>query len=127
MRFAPLFTLATTILLAAEGAARGQNAEHPVMEIVSFRLNPGITEAAFLAAAQGTAAMVASQPGFVRRALMQDAAGQWTDLVTWQSLPAAHAAAAAVMADPAFAPFAAAIDMGSLTMRHQPIRWQMGD
>lgn len=127
MRFAPVFTRATPILHAAEGAARGQAAEPPVLEIVSFRLSPGITDVAFLAAARGTAALVAAQPGFIRRSLARDEAGIWTDLITWQSLPHATAAAQTVPADPAFAPFGAAIDMGSVEMRHLPILWQMGD
>jgi hypothetical protein len=127
MRFAILPFLATCIAFAPADTARGQGNNGPVMEIVTFRLIPGTTDADFLAAAKGTEAMVATQPGFIRRSLLRDEAGQWTDTVEWQSLGAAHAAANVLMADPAFAPFGGAIDMSSLSMRHVPILWQMGD
>jgi Antibiotic biosynthesis monooxygenase len=127
MRFVIFPLLAAAITLAPADTARGQTTDGPVMEIVTFRLNPGITDAAFLAAARGTEAMVATQPGFIRRALLRDDTGEWTDTVEWQSLTLAHAAAETLMADPAFAPFGGAIDMTSLTMRHVPILWQMGD
>ncbi len=99
----------------------------PVMEVVTFHLIPGITDAAFLKAAKGTEIIVAAQPGFIRRHLLRDETGQWTDSVEWQNLAAAHAAAETVVTDAAFAPFGGAIDMSRLTMRHIPILWQMGD
>ncbi len=115
------------IAFAPADMAHGQSTANPVMEIVTFRLTPGITDAAFLAAAQATQAMVAAQPGFLRRNLLRDDTGEWTDTVAWASLAAAHAGAETVVRDPSFAPFGAAIDMTSLTMRHVPILWQMGD
>lgn len=127
MRFAHLPIFAACIALAPADTARGQPTDGPVLEVVTFRLAPGITDAAFLAAAKGTAAVVAARSGFVRRSLLRDETGQWTDIVEWQSLAQAHAAAEAVVTDPAFAPFGAAIDMNGLTLRHLPILWQMGD
>ncbi|NJS37796.1 MAG: hypothetical protein HC783_00955, partial [Rhodobacteraceae bacterium] len=52
MRFI-LPALSLMILLSPTDAARGEGAaaEGAVMEIVSFRLTPGATDAAFLAAA----------------------------------------------------------------------------
>lgn len=128
MRFA---IPAPIVAFAAADMARGQSTDtpviEPVMEIVTFRLTPGITDAAFLAAAMDTGAMVAAQPGFLRRSLLRDDTGEWTDTVAWASLAAAHAAAETVVHDPSFASFGAAIDMTGLTMRHVPILWQMGD
>jgi hypothetical protein len=126
MRFARLPLLASFVAFAPEGMARGETTAGPVMEIVTFRLTPGISEAAFLVAAKDTGALVAAQPGFIRRSLLRDDAGLWTDAIEWHSLTAAHTAAQTVTADPSFAPFGAAIDMTSLTMRHVPILWQMG-
>jgi hypothetical protein len=108
MRFVILPLFAATIAFAAADTARGQG-DGPVMEIVTFRLTPGTSDADFIAAAKGTEGMVAAQPGFIRRSLLRDEAGVWT-----------------LMVDPAFAPFGAAIDMTSLNMRHLPILWQMG-
>jgi hypothetical protein len=127
MRFALFPVLAACIAFVPADTARGEGGAGPVMEIVTFRLVAGVADAAFLAAAAGTGAMVAAQPGFVRRRLLRDEAGLWTDSVEWQSLGAAHAAAETLMTVPAFAPFMAAIDMSSLTLRHIPILWQIGD
>jgi hypothetical protein len=98
----------------------------PVAEIVTFRLFAGTTPDAFRALAQATGPAVARQPGFLRRTLSADPDGLWTDHVEWTDMESAMAAATAVMADPAFAPFAAAIDMQTLTMRHAPVVWTQG-
>lgn len=90
-----------------------------VIEYVTFSLIPGTDEAAFLAAARGTEALVRRQPGFLSRQLSRGADGRWTDAVTWASLAEAEAAPQAVMADPDFAPFMALIDGPSATMRHE--------
>lgn len=96
-----------------------------VLEIVNFRLTPGTPDAAFLDAAQATAQPLRAQPGFQRRILIRAADGTWADHVHWASLPQAMAAAEALMADPAFGPFMALIDAASVTMRHEPVLWQM--
>lgn len=113
--------------LAPADAQQGGGVTGPVMEVVRFRLAAGIEEAAFLDAARATEAPLARQPGFVSRRLVLGDGGLWTDLVEWQSLAAAQAGAEAMMADPAFAPFVAAIDHASIVMQHPAIRWQMGD
>ncbi len=127
MRFAILPFLAVGIAFGAADTARGQGIAGPVMEIVSFRLNPGIADKDFLQAARATEGPVAAQSGFIRRSLLRDETGLWTDTVEWQSQAQATAAADIVMADPAFAPFGSAIDMATIQMRHTPILWQMGD
>ncbi|MXQ07741.1 hypothetical protein GQ651_07770 [Alphaproteobacteria bacterium GH1-50] len=104
--------------ITAEGAG-------PVLEIVTFRLLDGTDEAAFLTAAAGTEALLRERGSLVRRALVRDADGLWTDVVEWTSIEAAMAAAEAVMSHPDFAPFGAMIDPGTVTMRHAPIRWRM--
>ena len=97
----------------------------PVLEIVSFRLADATSDVAFLDAAQATAQPLRAQPGFQRRILVRAADGTWTDHVHWASLPQAMAAAEALMVDPAFGPFMALIDAASVTMRHEPVLWQM--
>jgi antibiotic biosynthesis monooxygenase (ABM) superfamily enzyme len=93
--------------------------ETTVIEYVTFALVPGADEAAFLAAARGTEALVRRQPGFLSRQLSRGPDGRWTDAVTWVSMAEAEAAPQAVMADPAFAPFMALIDGPSAQMRHE--------
>ncbi|MBL9051252.1 MAG: hypothetical protein JNK19_14165 [Tabrizicola sp.] len=97
----------------------------PVIEYVTFQLVPGADEAAFLASARGTEALVRRQPGFVARRLSKGPDGRWTDAVTWESLAQAEAAPAAVMADPDFAPFMALIDGPSAQMRHESLAYAM--
>lgn len=96
-----------------------------VIEYVTFSLVPGATEAAFLAAAKGTEALVRRQPGFVSRRLSQGSDGRWTDAVTWASLAEAEAAPLVVMADPDFHPFMALIDGPSAQMRHETLALTM--
>lgn len=92
-----------------------------VIEYVTFTLVPGAEEAAFLAAARATEALVRRQPGFVARRLSSGTDGRWTDAVTWSSLAEAEAAASAVMSDRDFAPFMALIDGPSAEMRHETL------
>ena len=126
MRFAflPLFAACTP--RAPADSARGGSAV-PVTEVVTFRLIPGVSDPDFVGHARSTEAALAAQPGFLRRSLLRDASGLWTDLVAWRSLTDAEAAARAMMTDAGFAPFMAAIDMGSVRMQHLAVLWQMGD
>jgi len=96
-----------------------------VAEIVTFRLVAGSTAEAFVDAARATEPLLQAQPGFLRRRLTRGADGIWTDFVEWRDLPAAHAAAEAVMQAPAFAPFMALIDGPSVTLRHDAVALAM--
>ncbi len=124
MRILSFGLLSCLILLTPADAARGGPAE-PVLEVVTFRLMPGVSGAEFLAAAQATKPALAGQPGFIRRRLLYDADGVWTDLIEWQSLTEAQAAAERVMQMPEFGPFMAAIDPSSIEMAHRAVVWQM--
>lgn len=107
--------------------ARGNRTNGRILEHVTFRVKPELTEAMFLAAAMATEAIVAAQPGFVRRRLLCGPDGLWSDLVEWNTLAAATTAAEAILVDPSFAPFGGAIVGASVTMLHLPILWSMGD
>jgi len=125
MRLLP--ALALTLLLSPADLARadGTPTDSPVMEIVTFRLVAETSDTTFLAAAQGTATSLKEQPGFLGRSLTRSDDGLWTDHVLWSSMAAATAAAKAMMAEPAFAPFMALIDGPTVTMRHDPLLWRM--
>jgi hypothetical protein len=97
----------------------------PVQEVARFRLLQGAGKAAFLAAARATAAPLRRQPGFLRRTLVRNEDGIWTDQIDWADRPSADRATAAMMGEPAFQPFMALIDMESLTMDHPALLWQM--
>ncbi|WP_435258764.1 hypothetical protein ACSBLW_03025 [Thioclava sp. FR2] len=110
---------------SARAASGADTMVSPVLEMVSFRLEQGATDTAFLAAAKATEAPLRCQPGFLRRSLVGAPDGTWTDLVEWTDMGAAQAGAQAMMAEPAFQPFMALIDMGSVSMGHPVIRWRM--
>jgi len=117
----------TITFAPSDARAGGMAAPQPIAEIVTFRLMPGIEEAAFLSAAQATAAPVAAQPGFLRRSLSRDETGLWTDYVEWADQQSARAAMQAVMRLPEFAPFSAAIDPEGMVIRHAVVLSQKGD
>ena len=121
----PFLTLAAITLCMAPADALRAEAPVPVLEIVSFRLNSGISENAFLDAAAGTEAMLRERGALIRRYLVRDAGGLWTDVIEWSSMSAALEAAEAVMQHPDFAPFGGMIDETSVDMRHATIRWRM--
>jgi hypothetical protein len=96
----------------------------PIVELVSFRLTDGITPEAFLARAETTQALVSSKAGFLRRALLCDETGVWTDMVEWQSHAAALQAAETLMQNAEFLDFCSAIDTESVKMQHLPMLWR---
>jgi hypothetical protein len=106
-------------------ADSGRGAQASCVEVVTFRLVPGTETAAFLQAARATEAPLRGQPGFLRRRLVEGADGQWTDWVEWRDCPSAHAAAEAMMAEPAFGPFMAMIAMDTMVMRHEALAFAM--
>jgi hypothetical protein len=124
----PLVALSMTLVLAPPDARAGSaETTGPVAEIVTFRLLPGIDDAAFLTAARATEAPIARQPGFLHRTLSRDETGLWTDYVEWTDLASANAAAQAVMALPELGPFFAAVEPEGTVIRHAPILWQMSN
>ncbi len=122
--FLPLCAAMSWMPLAAP-ANGGRGGAASCVEVVTFRLVEGGDPAEFLAAARATEAPLRTQPGFLRRRLVQGADGQWTDWVEWRDAAAAQAAAEAMMAEPAFGAFVALIDEASLVMRHETVIFAM--
>ncbi len=112
MAFAP-------VDMAAAGTGE---AESPVLEIVTFRLNDGVDQVEFLSAAEGTERLLRERGALVRRFLTVDDDGIWTDVIDWQSLPEALTAAEEVLRHPDFAPFGSMIDGSTVSMpRRNPL------
>ncbi len=88
------------------------------VEIVQFRLKPGVDEDAFLAAAADTQAAIARLPGLLARELLRGEDGLWVDVVHWRSEAEALAAAAAFATMPEVTSFVAMIDETTMTMQH---------
>jgi hypothetical protein len=90
-----------------------------ITEVVVYSLKSGVSRPAFLEAAAASQRWLQSQPGFLSRELLEDAAqGAWVDLVRWSSLSEAHGASAKLVKEPGLAPFLQAIAEASIRMVH---------
>ncbi len=91
--------------------------EGKVLELVVFKLNEGVTAEHLLATVDPVSEWIAEQPGFVSRQLAHDAEGErWVDVVWWETLDDAKAAAERAMSSESCAPMFALIDMESTLM-----------
>lgn len=90
----------------------------PTVEMVQFRLKPGVDQDAFLTAVADAQAALGRMPGFVSREVLKNDDGLWVDLVHWQSYDQALAAAEAFGSHPELAAFGALIDETQMTMLH---------
>ena len=98
-------------------------AQPQVAEIVTFRLNEGVSDAAYLELNQSSHEYLSGVSGFVSRRLSKGPDGSWTDYTVWQHMDAAEAAQAGFMAQD-FAPaMVGAIDSDTLRMQHQTVLW----
>ena len=93
-----------------------------LIEITTFRLAGGASDAGFVAADERMQTEFAyQQPGIVRRTTARGADGEWVVVTLWASAEAADAALAASASDPAAAAFAATLDTSSVrTARYEP-------
>ena len=90
------------------------------LEIVTFRLKPG-TEAGFVANNGIMTDWLARQPGFLSRQLGRREDGTWVDIVRWQSMEQARAAADRIMAEIGGSDAVQAIDLASVDMSHAEV------
>ena len=65
----------------------------PVLETVRYRIKPGITQEAAVQAWQDSQSFARAQRGFLSRKLAVTDDGEFLDLVEWQSMKDAKAAA----------------------------------
>lgn len=93
-----------------------QNAK--IVEIVLFKPAPEVSEADVLKTTAMMQAKVVTMPGYIDRQLLKNSDGQWVDLVWWESLEQAQAAAEAIMGDEDLAPYMFVFDNGEMTMLH---------
>ena len=95
------------------------SSEGPVLELVVFKLRAGATREQLLGTVDPVSEWIGRQPGFVSRTLCQDGEGErWIDVVWWESMADAHAAAELAMSSESCAPMFALIDMESTLMLH---------
>ncbi|HYO61633.1 MAG TPA: hypothetical protein VEU29_07015 [Actinomycetota bacterium] len=90
-----------------------------VVEIAIFKTKPEVTRDQLLETVDAVSGWAQAQPGFVSRDLTYSAeSDSWIDVVWWESLDAAHAAAEAAMTSESCAPMFAAIDLEGTQMLH---------
>lgn len=98
------------------------------IEVVLFKLKPGVEDMTFVAAAEAMLPDLRTVPGFVRRELLRGDEDLWVDVVHWRSLSEALAAMDLMMTQPSAGPFMAALDEQSIEMLHlQQVHVDEGD
>ncbi len=96
----------------------------PAIEMVTFQLADGVTENRFLAAAVEATIFLRACPGFQGRTLGQhpEDATRWLDLVYWEGLEYALAAAEGFTTSPHTTTFLNAIQPETVVMSHFVVR-----
>ena len=90
-----------------------------ILELVVFELSEGATREQLLATVEPVSEWIKSQPGFISRELSYaPEADKWIDMVRWQSLQDAHAAAELAMDSETCAPMFALINFDTMLMLH---------
>ncbi|MBB3993867.1 hypothetical protein GGR95_001498 [Sulfitobacter undariae] len=93
----------------------------PVIETVTFKLNPGVSRDEFAKAAQAISAFASKREGFISRRLSCTNDGLWIEHIEWASLEAAQSAAAAIGTDPTLENCMSAIHGPSVTLHHSDL------
>lgn len=93
-----------------------------ILELVIFKLNPGVSDEAFISALEATTKDLERQAGFIRRETHKDPNGTWVDMVHWQSREQALKAMDASHTFSSMAAFAAAADFQNAQMLHLDLK-----
>jgi hypothetical protein len=90
-----------------------------VLELVVYKLNEGVSRDQFLGTNDAVSSWISRQPGFISRDLAYDAEGdRWIDVIWWETMENAGAAAELSQTSESCAPMFALIDMESALMLH---------
>lgn len=93
--------------------------EGRVVELAIFKLKEGVSREQLLDTVEAVSEWAKRQPGFVSRDLTySEQDDTWIDVVWWESLDAAHAAAEAAMTSESCAPMFGLIDLEGTQMIH---------
>ena len=112
--------LAGAALFALHGVTHAQKGvDMPVViEIVTFKLGPGTSAAAFQPLDRAVEVQhVSKQPGFISRESAAGDNGEWLVVVHWKSVKDADASMANFATAPAAQAFMAKLDAATMTMR----------
>jgi hypothetical protein len=89
-----------------------------VTEVVLYRLKPDVDRESFLRESSRACRWLEGRPGYLERELMESDDGQWIDVVRWETMEHALAAAADFTQEPDLMPLMEALDPESVQMLH---------
>lgn len=92
-----------------------------VVELVTFKLAEGVSEAQVAATYEGVNSVLLAQPGFHYRSQSHDGKGQWYDVIYWENMDRAKAGSAAFIDSAAGQALCALIDENSCTVLHMDV------
>ncbi len=92
-----------------------------IIEIVSFKLADGVSDADFLRTVPASNVFLEARAGFISRRLSKGDDGTWLEHVEWENLEAAQTASDAFMKDASLKPMMQAIDGANATMGHNTL------
>lgn len=88
------------------------------IEVVIFKAKTGVTDSQLQAAASAITPILSAMPGFIRRDLGESEGGDYMDVIHWQDLAAAEAAAEKVMTIAQCVAFFDLIDQSQMQFMH---------
>jgi hypothetical protein len=89
------------------------------LELVVYELSEGVSREQFIATNGAVSSWIGKQPGFISRELVYDGDGdRWVDVIWWETMEDAHAAAELSQTSESCAPMFALIEMESALMLH---------
>jgi hypothetical protein len=93
--------------------------EGKVLELVVYKLDQSVSREQFLDTNDAVSSWIGRQPGFLSRELVYDGDGdRWVDVIWWETMEDARAAAALSQTSESCAPMFALIDADSVLMLH---------
>ena len=110
--FIAFFSLHSTVSASANCAGK------PVTEVVMFKLAAGASAAEFKLSAVTLEQELKKIPGYQQRSLLQSDTGEWIDIVSWNQLNTAKAAAMSLQENPTAQQFFSHIDPNSVAFNY---------
>ncbi len=118
MRFMSFGIFIAFFSLHSAVSASENCADKPVTEVVTFRLVAEASISEFKISAVSVEKELQKIPGYQRRSLLQSDTGEWIDIVNWNQLTTAKAAAVSLQENPAAQQFFGHIDPNSVALNY---------
>ncbi len=118
MRFASFGILLAFFSLHSVESTKEGCADKPVTEVVTFRLAAEASSSGFKLSGVAVEKELQKIPGYQRRSLLQSDTGEWIDIVNWNQLTTAKAAAVSLQENPVALQFFGHIDPNSVALNY---------